>query len=71
MVLRAIRFAPQKVEGWNWLPGATITGLEEWKLTAEMVRSRMVQTAKSFTGISPIGGNKETIIMQHTVHGAM
>ena len=56
LVLRAIRFAPQKVEGWNWLPGTAITGLEEWKLTAEMVRSTMVQTAKSFTGISPIRG---------------
>ena len=44
LVLRAIRFAPQKVEGWNWLPGTAITGLEEWKLTAEMVRSTMVQT---------------------------
>lgn len=56
LVLRAIRFAPQKVEGWNWLPGTAITGLEEWKLTAEMVRSTMVQTTKSFTGISPIRG---------------
>ena len=56
LVLRAIRFAPQKVEGWNWLPGTAITGLEEWKLTAEMVRSTMVQTTKLFTGISPIRG---------------
>ena len=29
---------------------------EEWKLTAEMVRSTMVQTTKLFTGISPIRG---------------
>lgn len=57
LVLRAIRFAPTKVEGWNWLPGTPISGLEEWKLTHEMVRSTMVQTVKSFTGISPAGSN--------------
>ena len=59
LVLRAIRFAPTKVEGWNWLPGTSISGLEEWKLTHEMVRSTMVQTAKSFTGISPIRGGRD------------
>lgn len=57
LVLRAIRFADTKVEGWNWLPGTPITGMEEWKLTSEMVRSTMVQTTKSFTGISPVAGN--------------
>lgn len=59
LVLRAIRFAPQKIEGWNWLSGTPISGLEEWKLTLEMVRSTMVQTAKSFTGISPVGGSRD------------
>lgn len=59
LVLRAIRFAPTKVEGWNWLPGTPISGLEEWKLTHEMVRSTMVQTVKSFTGISPIRGGRD------------
>lgn len=59
LVLRAIRFAPAKVEGWNWLPGTPISGLEEWKLTHEMVRSTMVQTAKSFTGISKTSGNRD------------
>ena len=57
LVLRAIRFAPTKVEGWNWLPGTPVFGLEEWKLTKEMVRSTMVQTAKSFTGITLGGGS--------------
>ena len=59
LVLRAIRFAPTRVEGWNWLPGTSISGLEEWKLTHEMVRSTMVQTVKSFTGISPIRGGRD------------
>lgn len=59
LVLRAIRFAPEKVEGWNWLLGTPISGLEEWKLTHEMVRSTMVQTAKSFTGISKTSGNRD------------
>jgi len=59
LVLRAIRFAPTRVEGWNWLPGTPISGLEEWKLTHEMVRSTMVQTVKSFTGISPIRGGRD------------
>lgn len=62
LVLRAIRFANTKVEGWNWLPGTPITGMEEWKLTSEMVRSTMVQTAKSFTGISPVSGNRDNYI---------
>lgn len=59
LVLRAIRFAPTKVEGWDWLPGTPVSGLEEWKLTHEMVRSTMVQTVKSFTGISPIRGGRD------------
>lgn len=59
LVLRAIRFASTKVEGWNWLPGTPISGLEEWKLTHEMVRSTMVQTVKSFTGISKTSGNRD------------
>ena len=55
LVLRAVRFANTKVEGWNWLPGTPIVGLEEWKLPIETVRSTMVQTGNSFTGLSPAG----------------
>lgn len=57
LVLRAIRFANQKVEGWGWLPGAEV--VSGWKLTKEMVRSTMPQSHKSFTGISPISGSRD------------
>lgn len=57
LVLRAIRFADRKVEGWNWLPGTE--AINNWKLTKEMVRSTMVQTKKSFSGISPVSGNRD------------
>jgi hypothetical protein len=57
LVLRSIRFAGQKVTGWDWLPGTeVITG---WKLTQEMVRSTMVNTKKSFTGISPKSAGRD------------
>jgi hypothetical protein len=58
LVLRAIRFADRKVEGWSWMPGTEV--INNWKLTAEMVRSTMVQTKKSFTGISPVSGNRDS-----------
>ena len=57
LVLRAIRFSDRKVEGWSWLPGTEV--INNWKLTKEMVRSTMVQTKKSFTGISPVSGNRD------------
>ena len=57
LVLRAIRFADRKVEGWDWLPGTDV--VNGWKLTQEMVRSTMPHTKKSFTGISPLGGNRD------------
>jgi hypothetical protein len=58
LVLRAIRFADRKAEGWSWLPGTE--AINNWKLTKEMVRSTMVQTKKSFTGISPVSGNRDS-----------
>jgi len=58
LVLRAIRFADQKVEGWNWLPGNEV--IDGWKLTEEMVRSTMVNTNTTFTGVSPVGGNRDS-----------
>ena len=57
LVLRAIRFADKKVENWDWLPGTEV--IEGWKLTQEMVRSTMPHTKTSFTGISPVGGNRD------------
>lgn len=59
LVLRAIRFADRKVENWNWLPGTEITGLEDWKMTEGMVRSTMPHIRQSFTGISPVGGDRD------------
>jgi len=61
LVIRAIRFASVKVEGWNWLPGAE--AVNGWKLPLEAVKSTMVQTKKSFTGISPIRGNRDNYIL--------
>ncbi|GET28038.1 collagen binding domain-containing protein [Prolixibacter sp. SD074] len=56
LVLRAIRFADQKVEGTGWLPGdEAVAG---WKLPMSAVRSTMPQTKYSFTGISPISAGR-------------
>jgi hypothetical protein len=60
LVLRAIRFADRKVENWDWLPGADV--IEGWKLSHETVRSTMPHTKKSFTGISPISGNRDNYV---------
>jgi 5-hydroxyisourate hydrolase-like protein (transthyretin family) len=57
LVLRAIRFADKKVENWDWLPGTE--AIAGWKLSVETVRSTMPHTKKSFTGISPISGNRD------------
>ncbi|PXV65861.1 carboxypeptidase family protein [Dysgonomonas alginatilytica] len=57
LVLRAIRFADRKVEGWDWLPGNEV--IDGWKLTEETVRSTMPQTKKHFTGISPISAGRD------------
>ncbi|MDR7128946.1 hypothetical protein J2X69_001278 [Algoriphagus sp. 4150] len=60
LVLRAIRFADSKVENWDWLPGTEV--LEGWKLTQETARSIMPHTKKSFTGISPVDGNRDNYV---------
>jgi hypothetical protein len=62
LVLRRIAFAPQKTENWDWLPGTEITGLEGWHLTLEMVRSMMANPLKSFSGVSPVSGNRDNYI---------
>jgi hypothetical protein len=56
LVLRAIRFADRKVENWDWLPGTEVVA--GWKLTQETVRSTMLHTKKSFSGISPISAGR-------------
>lgn len=60
LVLRAIRFADRKVENWDWLPGTEV--VPEWKLTHETVRSTMPHTKFSFTGISPVSGNRDNYV---------
>ena len=59
LVLRRISFAKEAVEGWGWLPGTEVPGLEDWKMTLEMIRSTMPQTKTTFTGLSPISGNRD------------
>lgn len=60
LVLRAIRFADRKVENWDWLPGTEV--VSGWKLSHETVRSTMPHTKKSFTGISPVSGNRDNYV---------
>jgi hypothetical protein len=60
LVLRAIRFADQKVVNWDWLPGTEV--VEGWKLTKETAASTMPHTKKSFTGISPVSGNRDSYV---------
>ncbi|MBT1697578.1 carboxypeptidase regulatory-like domain-containing protein [Fulvivirgaceae bacterium PWU4] len=57
LVLRAIRFADKKVVNWDWLPGTDV--VDGWKLSQETVRSTMPHMKKSFTGISPVSGNRD------------
>jgi hypothetical protein len=60
LVLRAIRFADQKVSNWDWLPGTEVVA--GWKLAQETVRSTMPHTKSSFTGISPVSGNRDNYV---------
>lgn len=60
LVLRAVRFADQAVENWDWLPGTEV--VSGWKLSQETVRSTMTQDKTSFTGISPVSGNRDNYI---------
>lgn len=56
LVLRAIRFADQRVENWDWLPGEQ--AIDGWQLPIGTVRSTMPHTKSSFTGISPISAGR-------------
>lgn len=60
LVLRAIRFADKKVINWDWLPGTEV--IPGWKLTQETARSTMPHTKKSFTGLSPVSGNRDNYV---------
>lgn len=61
-VLRRLAFNKTAIdEGfWGWLPGTAINDeLSSWGLTQEMVRSAMPQTVYSFSGVSPMNGNRD------------
>jgi hypothetical protein len=60
LVLRAIRFADRKVTNWDWLPGTEV--IPGWKLTQETSRSTMPHTKSSFTGLSPVSGNRDNYV---------
>jgi hypothetical protein len=60
LVLRAIRFADKKVTNWDWLPGTEV--IPGWKLTHETARSTMPHMKKSFTGLSPVSGNRDNYV---------
>lgn len=62
LVLRRIGFAAEKTSGENWLPGTEVAGLDGWKMTQEMVRSTMPHNNKTFTGISPVGGDRDNYV---------
>lgn len=57
--IRTLRFSSVK-QTENWMSGTEV--IEGAKLTEEMVRSTMVNTKKSFTGVSPTsGGNNDEL----------
>lgn len=59
-VIRRIAFTKEEIPTlWAWLPGEELDELSGWRLTAEMIRSTMPHTKKSFTGISPISGDRD------------
>lgn len=59
-VIRRIAFTAEPISSlWAWLPGTEVPGLEGWKMTLEMVRSTMPNQTSTFTGISPISGNRD------------
>jgi hypothetical protein len=47
--------------------GTEVVGLEGWKLTQEMVRSTMANPKKSFTGISPVTGNRDNYMQAYSL----
>lgn len=62
-VIRRIAFSAEPLSAlWAWLPGTPVAGLEGWQMTMEMVRSTMPHTKKVFTGISPVGGNRDSYV---------
>ena len=74
LVLRRLAFSnvyfdPSEV--YTWMPGTEIADLPGWHMTESMVRSSMPQDLTHYTGISPVGGNRDNYIDAYrSWHGA-
>ena len=64
LVLRRFSFSNEYIEGdvYVWMPGTEIADLPGWHMTESMVRSSMPQDLTHYTGISPVGGNRDNYI---------
>lgn len=59
LAVRRINFTSEPMTGWNWISGTDVPGLEGWHMTEEMVRSTMVQTEKTFSGLTLGSDNRQ------------
>ncbi len=60
LVLRRIAFSNEPfTDVICWMPGTELPALGGWHMTESIVRSSMPQDRTSFTGISPVGGNRD------------
>ena len=60
LVLRRIAFSNEPfTEYTSWMPGTELAELPGWHMTESIVRSSMPQDRSHFTGISPVGGNRD------------
>ncbi len=64
LVLRRLAFSNEYFgnEVYTWMPGTEIADLPGWHMTESMVRSSMPQDLTHYTGISPVGGNRDNYI---------
>ncbi len=64
LVLRRLSFSNEYFanEVYTWMPGTEIADLPGWHMTESMVRSSMPQDLTHYTGISPVGGNRDNYI---------
>lgn len=73
LVLRRFSFSNEYFanEVYTWMPGTEIADLPGWHMTESMVRSSMPQDLTHYTGISPVGGNRDNYIDAYqSWHGA-
>lgn len=64
LVLRRFSFSNEYFanEVYTWMPGTEIEDLPGWHMTESIVRSSMPQDLTHYTGISPVGGNRDNYI---------